>query len=365
MKHLVLVGGGHGHLFVLKELAKKSHLPLSITLINPNSVQAYSGMLPGVMAGHYSHAEHLIDLAALARKAGVEFICQPIVGMDANKRYVCLSDGNYIHYDLLSINIGSETQCKGLTSLNNTLLTIKPLLDFQRQWNLFLETTKTKTCTLVVIGAGPAGFEIALAASYRLNSTNITADIILIGGNTGLISNFTEKARAMAHQQLQQNNIKFIAMHAVSDHHGLVLSNGQQLHADLVIATTGARAQTWLTHSQLALDSNGFIAVDAFHRSLSHHTIFAIGDVCARSDVHLVKSGVNAVRAGPIIARNIIAALEDKPLKKFMPKKNNLYILACGRRYAILCWGTLCIQGTWLWRLKNYIDKKFIRKFSV
>lgn len=106
MKHLVLAGGGHAHLFVLRKLAQSKHIELKVTLISPSEIQHYSGMLPGWIAGCYQPEECRIDLQPLIEVAGVQFIKQTVSLINADERYVRLSDGTNVAFDLLSLDVG-------------------------------------------------------------------------------------------------------------------------------------------------------------------------------------------------------------------------------------------------------------------
>jgi NADH dehydrogenase FAD-containing subunit len=146
---------------------------------------------------------------------------------------------------------------------------------------------------------------------------------------------------------------------------GVLLGDGHHLQADHVIAATGALAPGWLARSGLSLDSRGYVAIDACHQSSSHKNIFAAGDICSRTDVRLVRSGVHAVHAGPILARNLLAAMENLPLKPYIPRRRSLYLLASGDGRAVASWGPLSAEGAWVWRWKDRIDRHFIRQFSL
>lgn len=138
---------------------------------------------------------------------------------------------------------------------------------------------------------------------------------------------------------------------------------GRRLRADAVLVSTGGRALPFLGVSGLAVDEAGFVRVDACHRSTFHHNVFVAGDACSRIDQRLDRSGVHAVRAGPILARNLAAAISGKPLTRFYPRRFSLCLLAAGDCTAIGNYGLLTFSGAWLWKWKDRIDRGFVDNF--
>ena len=74
MKSVLLIGAGHAHAVLLRSLAKTPLYGARITLVAPQPTQLYSGMVPGVVAGHYRRAEAEIDFARLSERAYVEIV---------------------------------------------------------------------------------------------------------------------------------------------------------------------------------------------------------------------------------------------------------------------------------------------------
>ena len=365
MKRLVLMGGGHAHLSVLEALASQRPGDVEVTLITPSPRQNYSGMLPGWISGHYALPACQIDLQPLVTAAGGQLILESVVGMDAARHCVGLGDGRHVHYDWLSIDVGSETATSWLEALGNKLLPVKPLDSFFTRWPEGLADAQTKQAfRLVVVGAGAAGVEIALAAQFALQRAGVQARVDLIASENGVLKGHNPRVQERVLAYARRAGLAIHFQRAVGTEEGVLLADGQLLAADLVIAATGARAPVWLQLSKLALDQDGYILVDGHHRSVSHPNVFAAGDVCARPDARLSRSGVHAVRAGPVLARNLLAVLGSGPLRAYLPRPNALYLLACGPRYAIASWGPWSAEGGWVWRWKNWIDRRFIQRFA-
>lgn len=364
-KRLVLVGGGHAHLSVLRALAKKRPAGLDVVLITRSKHQNYSGMLPGWIAGHYAQAECRVDLGPLVRAAGGRLVLDEIVGMDAARRCVGLTTGQHVEYDLLSLDVGSETDTSWLETLGDKLLPAKPLDIFFARWPHVLTAAKAKkNYRLVVVGGGAAGVEMALAAQQAFTSAGIDGCVELVASESGLLPGHAKGVQARVQRFAEQAGLGLNFARGVGTEEGVLLADGRLVQADKVIAATGARPAVWLGLSNLGLDENGYILVDKYHRSVSHPNVFAAGDVCARADVVIQRSGVHAVHAGPVLANNLLAVLNGTALQPYVPRQPSLYLLACGPHYAVASWGRWSAEGQWVWRWKDWIDRGFIRRFS-
>ncbi len=365
MKRLVLVGGGHAHLSVLEALAAQRPGNVEVTLITPSPRQNYSGMLPGWISGHYALSACQIDLQPLVSAAGGRLILENVVDMDATRHCVALADGQPVHYDWLSIDVGSETETSGLEALGNKLLSVKPLDQFFTRWPEKMAEAQTQGAFhLVVVGAGAAGVEIALAAQFALTRAGVRAQVDLIASENGVLKGHNRRVQERVLAYARRAGVSVHFQRAVGTPNGALLADGELVAADLVIAATGARAPVWLQLSKLGLDPEGYLLVDPYHRSVSHPDVFAAGDVCARPETSLSRSGVHAVRAGPVLASNLLAVLESAPLQAYRPRSNSLYLLACGPRHAIASWGAWSASGAWVWHWKDWIDRRFIQRFA-
>jgi pyridine nucleotide-disulfide oxidoreductase family protein len=366
MRRLVLVGGGHAHLAVLKVLAVRRPADLDVTLITPSPLQTYSGRLPGWMAGHYELKAFHIDLRPMAAAAGVTLVLETVGGMDADRRCVALSDSRHIDYDLLSLDIGSETDLSWLEAAGERVLAVRPIDTFVAGWNAIrAQAGQQSNYQIAVVGGGAAGVELALAAKYRLNQDGVRASVTLVTAESELLPGHARGVVRRIERQLAYHGVLLHHGRAAGLAGGLMFADGIRLTPDAIIAATGARPACWLRLSKLALDENGYIAVSADHRSVSHGNVFAAGDTCSRVDMPLLRSGVHAVRAGPVLAHNLLATLNGEAVKSYRPRRHTLYILATGPKYAVASWGPWSAEGAWVWCWKDGIDRRFIARQSI
>ena len=365
MKRLVLAGGGHAHLHVLKALAARRWPGVEVLLITPYLRQIYSGMVPGWMAEHYALEQCAAPLEPLARAAGVRVLQDAVTGIDAAQRLLRTSASGEFSYDVLSLDTGAQVDSSCLAATGAALLPIRPLEEFVVGWNRQVELAMQRgAANLVVVGAGAAGVELALAARYRLASAlgGENIQVSLIAGS-GLMSGHGAGIVRRVRKALREHGVVEVPGYAAGSPEGVLLDNGATIAADAVIAATGVRPQAWLAGSGLDQAGDGFVAVADGQQSVSHPEVFAGGDVASRVDAPHAKSGVYAVRAGPVLAMNLERALAGQSPVPYQPQKRTLYLLATGPREAILSWGGLSATGHWVWRWKDWVDRRFMSQY--
>ncbi|MEY3735889.1 MAG: hypothetical protein RLZZ624_948, partial [Cyanobacteriota bacterium] len=111
-QHLVLAGGGHSHALLLSRwlMAPGSRPPgAMVSLVNRGSTALYSGMVPGLVAGHYDLGDCSINLRRLCDQAGVRFLQAEISGLDPGARELQLEGRPPLRYDRLSLDLGAVT----------------------------------------------------------------------------------------------------------------------------------------------------------------------------------------------------------------------------------------------------------------
>jgi pyridine nucleotide-disulfide oxidoreductase family protein len=355
MTKLVLLGGGHAHLFVLEAFARQRP-DADIRLITPEALTPYSGMLPGVLAGHYRARQACIDLRPLAERAGCRLTQDSAIDIDGTRRRITLAGGEVIDYDLLSIDTGSTPRRPGVPGAVEHALPVKPIA------GLLARCTKAAPRAISVLGAGAAGVEVAMALHHRWPQARCT----LIERGSAPLEGYGARLQRSVCAELARQRIDLVSGAAVTriDADVIRLDDGRTIAADFTVLATGATAPAWLQHSGLALDARGFIAVGGTLQSLSHPEVFAAGDVATLTVSPRPKSGVYAVRAGPPLAANITRVLGSQPPLDWRPQRHALMLLACGRRHAIAARGGWVLKGDWVWRWKDAVDRGFVRRFD-
>jgi len=361
VKHLLLVGGGHSHLAVLKSFFDTPAEGVRLTLLSPSRHAFYSGMVPGVVAGHYRPEDCRIDLGALAARAGARFLEDSAVGVDPPRREVITACGERLAYDFLSLDIGSTvSEPPGAAE---HALRVRPVEAFLAGWERLRESAKRgEARRIVVVGGGAAGVEVLLAMQHGLAGA---------AGEFALFSDLPILEGHGARRRMARIlGARDVAVHVgrkvvgVSES-GLEFAGGERFNAQATVWATGASALPWIAGSGLPTDPLGFVAVSDTLQSPSHPEIFAAGDCATIFGDSRPKSGVFAVRQGPVLARNLRLALAGEAPERFRSPSRSLSLISCGDRYAVAAWGGLALEGAWVWRWKDRIDRRFVERYRL
>lgn len=368
MKRLVLLGGGHAHVRVLTELRRKRIAGWEVHLISPYPRQIYSGMLPGWIAGHYDIEQCAVRLDALAAAADIPFRQTFGIGIDLRRSVIACADGSQEPFDALSIDTGPQAALDGIIGAGN-VIPIRPIEAFVAAWPALASRIASHRgpFDLVVVGAGAAGVELAFAIRRRAISEGWShLQLSLVGSSSLPLDGASRAARLRAVRLLHRLRVEWIGGRRVTAafRDNLTFENGPPLKVDACLAVTGASAPAWAAQSGLSTDAAGFIAVGPTLQSTSHPNVFAAGDVAAYHSAR-PKAGVYAVRAGPVLASNLRAFCEGRTLVNWQPQERALYLVSTGGRHAIASWGKWTWSGSWVWYWKDWIDRRFMRRFSA
>ena len=360
---IVLVGGGHAHVAVLRMFGMKPEPGVRLTVVARDTFTPYSGMIPGYIAGHYSHAQCHIDLGPLCRMANARLIHAPAEGLDPIGQRVFLPGRPPLRYDFASIDIGSSPAIAAIDSAAEHGFPVKPLDRFLARLEVRQETLE-EGAPVVVAGGGAGGVELALALAYRLRAKR--PRIALATDQDELLPTYSPRVRSAMERVFSAHGITLLAGSAVTavTPEGIRLADGSDHPSALTVLATGAQPAAWLADTGLALDERGFVAVGETLASTSHPNVFAAGDVAAFLPRPLPKAGVYAVRAGPALEKNLRLAARGMPLKPFRPQRRFLSLLSCGEKRAVASYGSLALTGKFVWRWKNWIDTRWMRRYQ-
>ncbi|HYH21401.1 MAG TPA: selenide, water dikinase SelD [Azospirillum sp.] len=365
---LVLVGGGHAHVHVLKSFGMRPVPGVRLTLVAWDVETPYSGMIPGFIAGHYTHDECHIDLWRLARFAGARLVHAEAFGLDRAARRVLLRDRPPLRYDLLSLDIGSRPALDAPGAAEHAV-PLKPIAGLTERWQRLSDRlcAVAEPLHVAMVGGGAAGVEVVLSMQHALRRrcpaalprfTLVTRGRLLHGQPDAAARIFR---RLLAERGIALREEAEVARVEAD---GPVFTDGTALPCDAIVWATQASAAPWLAETGLTLDGRGFVAVDAALRSINDPLVFAAGDVAAVQPHPRPKAGVFAVRQGPPLTENLRRALAGQAPRPFEPQRRFLSLIGTGDRRAVAIKGPFVAEGAWAWRLKEWIDRRWMRGYQ-
>ncbi len=373
-KEIVLIGGGHAHVHVLVNLAMRPLPGMRVTLIARDLATPYSGMLPGVIAGLYRTEQAHIDLERLAAVTGTRLIHAQANGLDRANKLVLLAGLPPVAYDLVSIDVGIEPSLSPIEGAAEHAIAVKPIGSFLHK----IDALIAQACEpdgprrIVAIGGGAGGVELLLSLRTRLLTdarvagrdageftfTLVTDGDILATHNACVRAAFR---RVFAERgMILRENVRVRAV--TSD--TVVLESGETIAADAVLVTTDAAAPDWFRGTGLELDGKGFLAVGPTLQSVNDADVFAAGDCAALVASPREKAGVYAVRAGPPLAAGLHRRARGLQPDEWHPQARHLALISTGERYAIASRGIFKAEGAWLWTVKDWIDRRWMRMYQ-
>ncbi len=345
--HLVLVGGGHSNVLLIRKwIMKPALMPdCPITIISRDFNLVYSAMYPGVIAGEFKIGESLINIYSLADRAKISFVKDEIRDINFVQKKVLFYKRPFIKYSKLVLNYGSETkidrQYNDLVS-SQIAFTIKP---FSKSYKIIKnEDLKNNFNALpfVIIGSGLAAIEIAFALRTRWRNRKL----ILICNTKKINNNILERL----------NILNIILKQNIDFNHGKVL------------LCTGNQCPPWISRNSLKLDEKGRINTNSKLKVYDFPDVFAVGDCAVITKNKRPASGVFAVKVANTLAINLKNEFIGKRLKKWNPQKQGLQIVKVFNNSleTFAVFGKFTFKSSsFFGNFKNYIDKNFVNKFKL
>ncbi|MDJ0728557.1 MAG: selenide, water dikinase SelD [Crocosphaera sp.] len=379
--NLVLIGGGHSHAIVLKLWGMNPIPGVNLTLITDRSYTPYSGMLPGQVADFYGFEETHIDLRCLTHFAQGNFYLDTVIGLNLENKRIFCAEHPPISFDYLSIDIGSVPQKNSILGASDYAIPAKPVSQFLTAWEKIKTTIKNypkHLYSLTIIGGGAGGVELAfnmrncltnILENVNENINNLTINLIHKGNR--LLTGHNHWVSQRVQSLLLENGTNIYLNETVveitpdSPHYYTInCESGLKISSDWIFLVTQASAPQWIEKTGISTDKKGFILVNNYLQSLSHPYIFAAGDIATMQNYSRPKAGVFAVRQGQPLFNNLQSIILGNKLQSYHPQTFYLSLIGTGNKKAIASWGSLGLEASWLWTLKDYIDRKFMDKFK-
>ncbi len=349
-----MIGGGHANVQVLRRFGMRPEPGVRITLISADRQTPYSGMLPGCISGVYRARDIHIQLDRLCRFAGARFVQAQVTGIHVDRQQIELAERPPLYFDALALNSGAVP-----LQVHPQAICVKPISRFLPKWAELKGTTQAGD-VVAVVGAGAGGVELAMAMRAALPAG---VQIVLVGRE--LLASHNRRVQRLAMAKLDELQIHWLQEEVSAGAGGqITLSTGRVVAPDKVLWVTHVTAPDWLAGTGLAADEQGFVKVNPYLQSVSHPAVFAAGDVAHLVGQERAKSGVYAVRAGPYLADNLRRFLTQRQLKTYRAQPQHLALLGTGDGSAIASRGEWGAQGKLYWRLKDWIDWRFMNKFN-
>ncbi|WP_216919849.1 selenide, water dikinase SelD [Synechococcus sp. CCAP 1479/9] len=346
---LLLAGGGHSHVLVLRRWLMRPHTrpPCTrITLVSRHGTALYSGLLPAVVAGLEPLEAAAIDLRRLCTLAGVTFVQAEITGLDPAARELRLAGRPPLRFDRLSLDLGAVTAISGWSA--GGAMAVKPLEPF-----LAWAERRRAGEPLVIRGGGAAAVELALAFRAR----GMACELLLRGDALHLGSEAANRAGE-----------RLLAQAAIP------IRRRAPAEAPADLACTGSRAPAWLAAAGLPVDpGSGRVLTESSLAVIGHPALFASGDCGLIAADPRPPSGVWAVRSAPVLAENLRRSLADPagPLQPWRPQARALQLLGDGGWHpagprGLAFYGPVALGPShWIWRWKQRIDRAFMARFAA
>ena len=367
--HVVIVGGGFAGLNAARVLARR---PVRVTLVDRRNHHLFQPLLYQVATAGLSPADIATPLRSILRKApGVRVLLAAAERVEPAARRVVLDEGE-LAYDALILAAGAthsyfghdewETLAPGLKTLEDALeIRRRVLLAFEAAERARDGAERRALLTLVVIGGGPTGVELAgalaelarhtIARDFRAIDPTQTR-VVLLEGGPRILPSFPEGlARAAAHS-LERIGVEVrtgaLVTRITPD---AVWVGGEQIRSRAVLWAAGVAAAPLAHTLGVPLDRAGRIPVTPDLSVAGHPEIFVAGDLCAFSHGTggpLPGVAPVAIQQGRAAAANAWRRLAGEATRPFRYRDRGS-MATVGRAAAVAVIGPLRLSGLTAW----------------
>lgn len=367
-RRLVLVGAGQAHLYVLRELARRP-IPDVEPVLVVDGDPCHAAMTAGYVTGQYEADDIRFDLESLARAAGTRVVRASVERLETERRLV-FTGGEPIPFDVCSLAVEPATEIAGVAGAAEHALAIFPtdrVLELRRRLDGLIAAAP-QPVSVVVVGAGARGVEIALAVRHRLHAAGPASlgSVSLVERASEVLPQFEPPMRLLAGEVLRARGVSIALGGRVTlvTEHAVLLHNGASLPADLVVWTGRGGVSDLVASSGLPRDEAGRLLVDRSLRAVDGVPVWGAGGIVAMRDFPDHDRGTEyAVREGPALDRSLRAALGQGRPARYRPQRTSLALLSTSGGWALMRWKGIHRHSRWAWRLKDMMDRRFMRRY--
>jgi NADH dehydrogenase FAD-containing subunit len=366
-KHLVLIGGGHAHMMTLENIDKFVEKGFKVTVIGPSFYHYYSGMGPGMLGGTYSPDDIRFATKDVVQKQGGIFVKDKVVRIDPDKKEIYTKTGHTFSYDVLSFNAGSYVPMQATLEDDDNIYSVKPIEKLMEAADKLKTFFAQKKILVSIVGGGPSSAEVAGNVWQLAKKVNRHIPEIQIFAGKKFMGRFDQNVRSRVLSSLHNRGIQIHETGYVKEikSNKICLESGETISTDFIFVALGVKPSTIFKESGLPVGPDNGLLVNKYLQSVKYPDIFGGGDCIYFQDQPLDKVGVYAVRENPILLHNLMASLEGGDLEIFDPGPEYLLIFNVGGGLGVFKKKWLVFDGKIAFRIKDYIDRKFMKKFQA
>lgn len=388
IQHVVIIGAGFGGLTCAKKLAKRKNV--KVTLIDKQNHHLFQPLLYQVATTTLSTSDIARSIRGLfAKEDRVNVVYNEVKSIELNDKSVTLASGDTLAYDSIVIATGARTSFFGnnhwaqyvhqLKTLNDAMGIRQEVLRNLDLANQAPDCEQQHLSTVVIIGGGPTGVELAGAFS-DLIKRSLKRDfrkfdctkqrIILLEGQDRLLGAYAEEHSEYTQQRLVDLGVDVRASTMVSDiqENKVILKCGEEIDAGVIIWGAGVEAHPMLESLGVELERGGYVPVAKDLSIPGHPEAFVIGDTAAIDDGNGGKlPGVApvAIQGAEFVARQLTTRpLDADPSEREEFKyKDKGKMAIVGKGAAIVQVDKWKFEGWFAWVIWLFIHLIFLVDF--
>jgi NADH dehydrogenase FAD-containing subunit len=319
-----------------------------------------------MLSGRYEPRQVRFNIRKMVEERGGQFVEATVTAIAPGAQKLLLDNDAQVSYDVASFNIGSVVPAAETAASGEHVFTVKPIINLCKARKLILRQSAKGTTQVLVAGGGPAGIEIAANAWRLLHENGATPEITLVAGNQ-VLKGAPKKVRRLAVDSLAARRISIlegVRVHSF-ENRCAALSDGRSIPFDFAFLAVGVRPPVLFRESGIPVGEDGGMSVNEYLQSTSYPQLFGGGDCISVEGHSVAKVGVHAVRQNPILKHNLGVALNGGEMRRFIPNPDYMLIMNMGDGRGILWKKSLVLNGILAFWLKDYIDRRFMKRFQV